>query len=264
MSTTAVLVGVDGSAGADHALDWAAAEAASRRAPLTLCFVRPGGDLSVPAISRYQAVEVLDAAELRLAGEWPQLAVRRVVAEGYPSTQLRRLSTACGLVVVGARGTSGLRGMPIGSVAGFLVAHAFCPVVIVPAGRADPDAPVVVGADGSPLNDPALEFAFEAAERGEVPLAALSSVDDEPRTAELAWDAVRSWSGKFPRVPVEHRIVDGPPAAELVTASAAASLLVVGSSGHGGRSGLLLGSVSQPVSQQARCPVAVVHPLIRR
>ena len=50
------------------------------------------------------------------------------------------------------------------------------------------------------------------------------------------------------------------PAAALLRAAETAELLVVGSRGRGGFSGLLLGSVSQHCIQQAPCPVAVIPP----
>ena len=54
-------------------------------------------------------------------------------------------------------------------------------------------------------------------------------------------------------------MVEGAPSAVLVDESRDADLLVVGSRGLGGFSGLLLGSVSQQCAHHAACPVVIVR-----
>ena len=54
-------------------------------------------------------------------------------------------------------------------------------------------------------------------------------------------------------------VTAGHPAPVLVAASAGADLLVVGSRGHGGFAGMLLGSVSEYVIAHADCPVLVIR-----
>ena len=65
--------------------------------------------------------------------------------------------------------------------------------------------------------------------------------------------------GASPQVAVTPKLVSGHAAPVLIDASRRAALLVVGGSGHGGFTGMLLGSVSQHCVQHAACPVVVVR-----
>jgi nucleotide-binding universal stress UspA family protein len=58
---------------------------------------------------------------------------------------------------------------------------------------------------------------------------------------------------------LELTVAEGYPAQVLLTAAATALMVVVGSRGHGGFVGLLLGSVSTNLTEHAHCPVLVMH-----
>ncbi len=76
---------------------------------------------------------------------------------------------------------------------------------------------------------------------------------------ELLARAIADATGDAEDVEIERRVVEGAAAEVLVHAVAPQDLLVVGSRGHGGFAGLLLGSVSQQCAHHAPCPVVIVH-----
>lgn len=136
---------------------------------------------------------------------------------------------------------------------------------------------VVVGVDGSPESRLALARARELAEQSGAVLEPLISWQHPPLPAAFVisdWsperdcanvlreclaeqfgDAVPDW--------VHPWIESGPAAHDLIEASRGAELLVVGSRGHGGFAGLLLGSVSSACAEYAHCPVLVVRETTR-
>ncbi|PZS39877.1 MAG: universal stress protein UspA [Pseudonocardiales bacterium] len=72
-------------------------------------------------------------------------------------------------------------------------------------------------------------------------------------------DAISQAVAQGGGVTVLPRVVEGHPAQVLMEAADGADLLVVGSRGHGGFTGALLGSVSQHCVQHAHCPVVVIR-----
>jgi nucleotide-binding universal stress UspA family protein len=140
---------------------------------------------------------------------------------------------------------------------------------------------IVVGVDGSAESVEALRWAIEEARLRKTAVRAvhvwqypLATTGDpfsgpgfdplpiEPgELRELAATLLANVVGQATANPeaVEQELVEGHPAETLVGAGKDAELLVVGSRGHGGFSGLLLGSVSQACAHHARCPVVVVR-----
>jgi nucleotide-binding universal stress UspA family protein len=186
--------------------------------------------------------------------------------------------------VVGNRGHGGFAGMLAGSVATQVAAHARCPVVVVRPGvdssaLAATTHPIVIGIDGVERTQPALEFAFEEAASRGVSLTAVHVWAEPPRSGSVEFkpvaydydeahreatrtlaEALAGYQEKYPDVPVFRETTCGlNPAAVLLRASEEAGLIVVGSRGRGGFSGLLLGSVGQALIHHAHCPVAVVR-----
>jgi nucleotide-binding universal stress UspA family protein len=138
---------------------------------------------------------------------------------------------------------------------------------------------VVVGVDGSEGSRLALVAAVEQAREHDATLTVLTTwaqpVTAGPagyaafdRVSEAALsegaeqqqaDVLSAVLATDPPVRIEQQIVEGHPAQQLLAASERADLVVVGSRGHGGFVGMLLGSVSQHVTAHASCPVLVVR-----
>lgn len=139
---------------------------------------------------------------------------------------------------------------------------------------------IVVGIDGSEGSLAALRWAADEARlrhaRLEVVVSwqypALSTIPAFgvlPPADEMSEEAKRGLTALLrdegladdPDLEVVEAVVQGSAGSALLDAAADADLLVVGSRGHGGVAGLLLGSVSLQCVTHAACPVVVVpHP----
>jgi nucleotide-binding universal stress UspA family protein len=140
-----ILVGVDGSDHSRAALHWAYEEAAHHGASLTvvatwhppaLPMTPPYGSLPPDDYSnqpRMTALALLEQFTSELVPKSPVVDVRTSVEEGKnPAKVLIERSQEADLLVVGSRGHGGFAGMLLGSVSNHVVAHASCPVVVVP------------------------------------------------------------------------------------------------------------------------------------
>jgi nucleotide-binding universal stress UspA family protein len=70
---------------------------------------------------------------------------------------------------------------------------------------------------------------------------------------------VEEVAGDAADIRIERKAVEGTASQVLVQEAEGANLLVVGSRGHGGFAGLLLGSVSQQCAAHATCPVVIIR-----
>ena len=140
-------------------------------------------------------------------------------------------------------------------------------------------ARVIVGVDGSEASQQALLWAqFIAASTSSVieailvtPVAppyawagaywgaAPGEVDPDATSEKVLTAIVDKAFGADRPQDLELSVVRGNAAEVLVQRSGSATMVVVGSRGHGGFAGLLLGSVSGAVAEHAACPVLVVH-----
>ncbi|PJI94016.1 universal stress protein [Luteimicrobium subarcticum] len=238
------------------------------------------------------AQAVLERAAARVAGKVG--TVTTASSPGDPTGLLVDLSADHGLAVVGTRGKGGFVGRLLGTVSSALPAHASCPTVVVPlrqdrGGRgSDPDdvadlpevvppRRIIVGVDGSPTSELALRHAADQAQLWDCELVAVSGVPIASGAGVLAWlpstvdheqvlddvagaldRIVGRLESERPGLQARRIVLDGTGAELLVEFSQAADLVVVGSRGRGGFSGMLLGSTSQAVLHHAQCPVMVV------
>ena len=278
MKSKYIVVGVDDTPEAQIALRWAVDEAAHRDVAVRVVraylndldrwpAIGMGGYVPPPMPLDTFQQELDDAVQVardRLGYEggsgW--------LADSDPSHAILREADAAELVVVGTRSRNKMSAAFLGSVATAVAAKAPCPVVVVRGERRT--GPVVVGTDGSPDAEDALEFAFEeAAYTGQMLRVVYCWHPQADHSAPVAstqellknWlaESLAPYRDKYPAVNVRAAVLDGRASARLIKLSETASLVVVGSRGRGGVKGLLLGSVSQSLLHHAESPVAIVR-----
>jgi nucleotide-binding universal stress UspA family protein len=275
-----VLVAVDGSVGAAHALRWAAdrATAAGSELRVMTAWETPallgfpaGAGIVVPTEAELAALgqQLLDEAIADAAPDHVQTA-QRSVRHGRPGIAVLEEveSFAPDLVVVGTHGHSAIARVLLGSVSANIAAHAPCPVVVVPEqAKIGQDGPVRVGFDGSDGSRAALAW---VAHHASCPIEVVHAwkvpkVFGAPRhsSEEIEASAIEVIESVVAPLPVRDRVmikvVEGEAREVLLKNTSKLAALVVGRR-RTGPLAALLGSVSTYVACHADLPVVVVPP----
>lgn len=285
LMTKQITVGYDGSVPSSEAVLWAAAEADSRSARLRIvsCYEIPYfGEVNGAWAATEAYASIMEGTRSALA------EIQAVVAKATPGIEI--VAEASGgpvalalldnldpddLVVVGASSHEGAAAFWLGSTPRHLVRHSPCPVVVVrgTSGRGRPDR-VVVGIDGSPASERALQWAGDEADRHHVSLLVVHGwkyiyLGDGPSSsqardltnvdaANLLDHAVESARDQF-GTEISGQLVESGPATALLETVRDGDLLVVGSHGRGALSTRLFGSTVNTVLDRCAVPVVVVR-----
>ncbi len=297
----AIVVGVDNSPASALAVGWAARDAQLRRVPLRLVnVVAPLSITSsspwagVPAHADYARFKADRTGARRILEIARKTAVRALspdreappiiteVLIGALVPTLTDYAERAAMLVVGCHSRTAIPRALFGSVSGALDHHVHCPLGVVhdddPVSTLCPEAPVVVGVDGSPASESALQIGFEEASRRKVDLIAVHTWSDDgpvsfgrPAHAPVEWanfqaqeeevlaERLAGFASRYPDVTVHRIVAADRPVPRLLNLAKDAQLLVVGCHDRGRFVRALRGSVSSSVINEAHIPVIVAH-----
>ena len=281
-----IVVAVDGSPASNAAAFWAARDAALRNIPLTVINAVATPTTTWPPVPYPESLAVrledegkkaimhaMKIAEDAMPAD-RKVTIGRELVYSSPAPALIKMSDQAEMIVVGTAGRGLLARGVLGSVSSTVVRHAGCPVAVIRDEELpDPQDPVLVGIDGSAVSEHATAIAFDEASRRGVDLIALHAWSDvTTEVPALDWatveeeaqrslaESLAGWQQRYPDVTVHRVVVRDRPARNLIEQAESAQLVVVGSHGRGGLTGMLLGSVSNTLVHSVRVPVIVAKP----
>lgn len=288
LTTRAIVVGIDESDGAADALRWAASEAGFHQADLTAVMAwgfldqhhTIVGERFDPAYGEQAATDALREFVVRALG--PDRA-RTVAVRAVCDLAARALLEAgadADLLVVGARGLGGFRGLLLGSISQHCLHHTKTPIAIVRPVNAEYETSgrIVVAVDGSLTSHRAFQWAMVEARARDATLdvvhawqvpyvgyLTLGSIrtDDIDAYEDAATRVLdRMTSSARPGDPARVRAVPvrGNPTEAILRAAEGADLLIAGTRGQSPVKRLVLGSVATQLAHHAPCPLVVVPP----
>jgi nucleotide-binding universal stress UspA family protein len=274
MTTKPIVVGTDGSAQAERAVEWAAREAVLRGAPVRIVSAAempprmsaPSPGTGFETVATHLIGErdrALATAASAAAATAPDVLIDTDPVEGPPAQAVTDSGSGAMLLVVGSDGHGSFAAMTLGSVSRYAAVHASCPVVVFRDGTTATDRLVVVGIRSLEDCGPALAFAFEEAHLRKAALLAVHAWQfPDSRAAEGAAgkldDVLNDCRGGYPDVDASRDVVHGHPGRVLADLSARADLVVLGR--HSANDRLVPGParVIHAVLSHARSPVVIV------
>lgn len=268
-----ILLPSDGSEYAAGAVRVATALARRCGADITLMTALPLGndleilgtrDLLAEETAQAQAQLDADARAIAAAGVTCATEVRHDEHPDVAIVESARESAA-DLIVMGRRGKRGLARLMVGHATAKVIGAAPCDVLVVPRAAAFWSRRILLATDGSAHGEAALRRAADLGTQCGLPVSVLSVVasshgEARRAMAQRAVDAAVA-SLKAQGIDADGTVAEGRPDEVIVAqAKARADLIVVGSHGHTGLLGVLLGSVSERVIGAADCAVLVAIP----
>ena len=294
ISHRGVVVGADGSPSSRVAVKWAARAAAMRHVPLTVVHVVPPLSVAASALAwpagrvPQEVLEIQENDGRRVIADAIKVVEDSATGGNRPEIDSEML--------FGERRTGPCRSVKRRPADGGRMPwpnRTASPLARVGQHRVDPsrslsrrgdprrgsvltsifETAVMVGIDGSRASELAMEIAFDEASWRGVDLVALHVWSDTDMSTVFGIDssAVQSaadktlaeslagWQERYPEVTVQRVVEFERPVRHLLEQAEKAQLVVVGSHGRGGFAGMMLGSVSTAVAQEARVPVIVAR-----
>ncbi|SFN90974.1 universal stress protein [Mycetocola miduiensis] len=271
-----VVVGWDGSDGAERAIEWALTRPSSEK----IVLVQVDNDIaleetfaadSTAAVAR---INLMEKAE-RIRDGHPDRTIHTELVQGDTVASLAAFSSPSALIAVGTRHATGSRPRRSWSVGARLAATAHGPVAIIPHPFVTDGHTIVVGVDDP--EEAALLFAAEEASRTGATLRPVRAwqgpplwpgqTEHDPELLEslaemyrdIVTDAMESILVRYPDLMTDPIIEQGSPSDVLLEAARGAGMLVVGNRGFRGIKRFFLGSVSHTVVLSAAVPTVVVN-----
>ncbi len=272
------VVAWDGSEPSKAAVDWALTHGAGDTLTLVRVLDRSGAsaDYFTDESGIKHAREVLDDAADRARARRMNLVVNADLRSGDPITELRALSGADTLVVIGTHRRRGSTLRYEWSMGARLAGSAHGPIAIIPEPDNSPHSGIVVGVDGSPASAAAVTFAATEADRTDQALHAIHAWQEplvwrdttepdvrflhslESSHQRILDESLLAVRARFPQLDIQASLVRGAPQSALLDAARRCALLVVGDHGLTGVAKILLGSVTHSIVLNLQSPTVVI------